>query len=102
MTGNYHLDNRHHGHRHNTIDQFHRPTTHHRHPENFVELERFPTSPHSNSPSHCKSLCIENTDHQTSQPTSITIATSQKEFCTSSFLRDEETFCSWGDVEGAS
>ena len=27
MTGNHHLDNRHHGHRHNTIDHFHRPTT---------------------------------------------------------------------------
>ena len=68
----------------------------HRHPESFAELDRFPTSPRHNSPNHRRSLCTEKTDHQTSQPTKITIETSQKQFCTSLFLRDEETFCSWG------
>ena len=40
-------------------------------------------------------VCIEKTDYQTSQPTTIN-SKGQKEFCTSLFLRDEETFCSWG------
>ena len=40
--------------------------THHRNPEDFAKLDRFPTSPRSDSPSHCRSLCTEKTDHQNS------------------------------------
>ena len=74
--------------------------TYHQHPKDSTKLDRFPTSPRSNSTSHCRSLCTEATDHQTSQPMKtrqiiVTIET-RGIFCTYLFLRDEETFCSWG------
>ena len=42
--------------------------SHHQHLENIARLDRFPTSPSSDSPSNCRILCTEKTNHHTSQP----------------------------------
>ena len=75
--------------------------THHRHTQTIAELDRFPTPSSSDSPNNRRIMRIENTDHQTSHPIHLKHKNNdyldrQGSFCTSMFLRDEETFCSWG------
>ena len=72
--------------------------TNDRNPESFVELDGFSASPCHHCSDHCRDLCPEKANHSSAQPSTIAILKNltQTILCTSLFLRDKETFCSWG------
>ena len=69
-----------------------------RHPKRFTKLDGLSASPCHHSSGHRRSLRPEETNHPSAQSTAIAIFNGSTElhFCTSLFLLDEETFCSWG------
>ena len=81
--------------------------TNHRHTQNFAELDGFPTSTCSDSWSNCWSLCIENTNHQTSQPMKTKhkewlLRRTKKFWVPPYFFEMKKCFVHGGDVWGAS
>ena len=69
-----------------------------RHPKRFTKLGRLLASSGYHNSNYHRSLCPKETDHPAAQsPARASLTASARvHFCTSLFLRDEETFCSWG------
>ena len=91
----------------NLVDLIKSDYTHHRHPEDIAKLDIFPASPSSDSTNHCRSLCIEKTDHQNLQPMKtkhiiMTTKIDRNIFVLPCFFGTKKCFVRGGDVGQAS